>query len=236
MKLESFIIKPLSFIVAIFLFPFFIFHGLFIILKSATIKSTTKFLIHMFFISGIIVFHEYGHFIAAECSGMTPPGFSLGFGPVLIHKNINGTDYRLSAIPLGGYTELDDKKMANIPQINKFFIASAGVTFNLILALPLFLLGGLGIKKSFKAILEDLYMNMLSLQSNFSQKAKDKIATSGLTSMHIFSSEYVTMANGWQAIPRFLASFSVGLAFFNYLPIPGLDGWHALMAILYNSF
>jgi len=53
---------------------------------------------------GIIVcIHELGHFIAARKCGVTVESFSVGMGPVLFHKTIKGTDYRLSLIPLGGY-------------------------------------------------------------------------------------------------------------------------------------
>ena len=53
---------------------------------------------------GFIVFiHELGHFIVAKLCGVTVESFSVGMGPILLHKTIKGTDYRLSLIPLGGY-------------------------------------------------------------------------------------------------------------------------------------
>lgn len=53
---------------------------------------------------GIIVFiHEAGHFLAAKLCGVTVRSFSLGYGPVILHRTIRGTDYRLSLFPLGGY-------------------------------------------------------------------------------------------------------------------------------------
>ena len=51
----------------------------------------------------LILFHEFGHFIAAKLFGVKVESFSIGFGPILLHKKIRGTDYRLSLIPLGGY-------------------------------------------------------------------------------------------------------------------------------------
>ena len=51
----------------------------------------------------LILFHEFGHFLAALLFGVKVESFSIGFGPVLLHKNIRGTDFRLSLIPLGGY-------------------------------------------------------------------------------------------------------------------------------------
>lgn len=58
----------------------------------------------------LIVFHEFGHLIAAKICGVKVESFSVGFGPVLLHKTIKGTDYRLSLIPLGGYCGLKGEK------------------------------------------------------------------------------------------------------------------------------
>jgi regulator of sigma E protease len=51
----------------------------------------------------VILFHEFGHFIAAKKAGIAIAVFSLGFGPKVIGKKWGGTEYRLSLIPLGGY-------------------------------------------------------------------------------------------------------------------------------------
>lgn len=51
----------------------------------------------------LILFHEFGHFLAAKLFGVKVESFSVGFGPILLHRTIKGTDYRLSLIPLGGY-------------------------------------------------------------------------------------------------------------------------------------
>ena len=51
----------------------------------------------------IVFLHEAGHFIAAKKCGVSVEAFSVGMGPVLLHKTWRGTDWRLSLIPLGGY-------------------------------------------------------------------------------------------------------------------------------------
>jgi regulator of sigma E protease len=51
----------------------------------------------------IVLFHELGHFIAAKLFGVKVESFSLGLGPVILHKKYGETDYRLSLLPLGGY-------------------------------------------------------------------------------------------------------------------------------------
>lgn len=57
-------------------------------------------------ISFLIFFHELGHFLAARYFGVFVQKFSIGFGKPLISKVINGTQYRFSAIPLGGYVQM----------------------------------------------------------------------------------------------------------------------------------
>ena len=49
----------------------------------------------------LIFFHELGHFLTALKLGIPIETFSLGFGPRLIGKRMNGVDYRLSLIPFG---------------------------------------------------------------------------------------------------------------------------------------
>lgn len=58
----------------------------------------------------LVFFHELGHFIAARLSGVKVEAFSIGMGPVLLHKKIKDTDYRISAVPLGGYCAMKGEK------------------------------------------------------------------------------------------------------------------------------
>lgn len=56
---------------------------------------------------GILIFvHELGHFLVAKRAGVGVKTFSLGFGPKLVGFTRGGTEYRLSAIPLGGYVRM----------------------------------------------------------------------------------------------------------------------------------
>ena len=61
-------------------------------------------------LSFLVFFHELGHFIASRLCGVKVISFSIGMGPVLLHKTIKGTDYRLSLIPLGGYCGMKGEK------------------------------------------------------------------------------------------------------------------------------
>jgi regulator of sigma E protease len=53
---------------------------------------------------GFLIFvHELGHFLAARLAGVRVEVFSLGFGPRLLGFVWRGTDFRLSAVPFGGF-------------------------------------------------------------------------------------------------------------------------------------
>jgi len=53
---------------------------------------------------GLVVFvHELGHFLAARWLGFRITAFAIGFGPALWKKKVGHTEYRLNAIPFGGY-------------------------------------------------------------------------------------------------------------------------------------
>ena len=59
------------------------------------------------FVLGVLIFvHELGHFLMARRIGVRVLTFSLGFGPKLINVKRGGTEYCISAIPLGGYVKM----------------------------------------------------------------------------------------------------------------------------------
>ena len=103
---------------------------------------------------GILIwFHELGHFLFAKLFGVKVEVFSVGFGPALFKKQWGETEYRLSAIPLGGFVKLygeeddvsDPRAFSSKPNWQKILIAFAGSFFNFILAVLIFwLIGMLG--------------------------------------------------------------------------------------------
>src|SRR5215475_13234860 len=97
----------------------------------------------------MIVIHEFGHFIVAKLLGIAVETFSVGFGPRLFGFNLGETDYRISAIPLGGYVKfrgenlelMQGKSEGSVdeflshPKWKRFLVAVAGPVFNIITAL-----------------------------------------------------------------------------------------------------
>ncbi len=54
----------------------------------------------------LIAIHECGHFVFCKLFGIHTPTFSIGFGPELYRRQIGRTNFRVAAIPLGGYVEI----------------------------------------------------------------------------------------------------------------------------------
>jgi len=57
-------------------------------------------------LGGLIFFHELGHFLVARMLGIGVKAFALGFGPKIFSFRGGMTEYRLCAVPLGGYVML----------------------------------------------------------------------------------------------------------------------------------
>ena len=69
-----------------------------------TILSNTLALVVV--LSVLVVVHEFGHFAVAKAFRFPVEVFSVGFGKRLFGRKWRGTDYRVSAIPLGGYVRV----------------------------------------------------------------------------------------------------------------------------------
>ena len=110
-------------------------------------------ILHTVFDMGIvlglmILIHEFGHFAVAKYFGVRVEVFSIGFGKRLLGFTKGETDYRISAIPLGGYVKMsgenpmDDRtgdpgEFLSHPRWQRFIIALAGPAMNIMLAVAL---------------------------------------------------------------------------------------------------
>src|ERR1051325_7734053 len=108
-----------------------------------------------------VVIHEFGHFIVAKLLKIRVETFSVGFGPRLWGRKWGDTDYRISAIPLGGYVKLGgDESNAPIegagatdipacerfdlrPRWQRIAVAVAGPVMNILTALAIPFAAGL---------------------------------------------------------------------------------------------
>src|SRR3982750_3951952 len=108
-----------------------------------------QFFISLFYfvivIGFMVLIHEFGHYAVAKLLGVRVEQFAIGFGKRLIGFRKDETDYRINAIPLGGYVKMsgenpmdshtdDPREFVNHPRWHRFLIAIAGPTMNIALA------------------------------------------------------------------------------------------------------
>jgi regulator of sigma E protease len=116
---------------------------------------TTWLLPFVFILGAAVILHEFGHFIVAKLFKIRVETFSFGFGPRLIGWKWGATDYRISAIPLGGYVKLGgdesnapiegagasdipaDERFDLRPRWQKISVAVAGPVMNILTALAI---------------------------------------------------------------------------------------------------
>src|SRR5215472_11896870 len=116
-------------------------------------------LIGMALVLGVMILvHEWGHFIVARLFKVRVDVFSIGFGPRIFGWKRGATDYRVSALPLGGYVRMAGQDLSEIdsndvaptglpdelmskPRWQRALISFAGPAVNLVF--PIILLTGL---------------------------------------------------------------------------------------------
>jgi len=108
-------------------------------------------------LSILVAVHEMGHLVAAKYFGMRVEQFSIGFPPKIWSFTKGGTEYALSAIPLGGYVKisgmidesLDLEKMKKDPEPWEFrskpawqrlIVMLGGIIVNVVMGVIIFIL------------------------------------------------------------------------------------------------
>ncbi|CAM3873765.1 RIP metalloprotease RseP [Roseateles saccharophilus] len=105
----------------------------------------------LFAIAVLIAVHEWGHYRVARACGVKVLRFSIGFGRVLWRRvGRDGTEFTLSALPLGGYVRMLDERDGPVPEQQReqafgqrplhqrAAIVAAGPAANWLLAILLF--------------------------------------------------------------------------------------------------
>jgi len=164
-------------------------------LNALTIVFSTKLIPLFLAIIGfglLITVHEFGHFLFCKLFKIHTPTFSIGMGPTIYKKRIGKTNFRIAAIPIGGYVEIsglaeigqgkqksakekDDFSFSSKPYWQKVLVMLGGVLFNLIFAYIVFsVLFFIGIpKKKAALIIKEKVATIVEEKYNF--KSGDKI-------------------------------------------------------------
>ncbi|MDU7945884.1 MAG: RIP metalloprotease RseP, partial [Haemophilus parainfluenzae] len=126
-------------------------------------------------IAVLVAVHEYGHFWAARKCGIKVHRFSIGFGKVIWRRTDKlGTEFAISAIPLGGYVKMLDGRNEEVPAelksqafesksvAQRAFVIAAGPLANFIFAiLAYWVIYSVGIP-SVKPVIENVTPNSLA--------------------------------------------------------------------------
>jgi len=94
----------------------------------------------------MILIHEFGHYAVAKLLGVRVEQFAIGFGKRLFGIRRGETDYRINALPLGGYVKMagenpmdertgDPGEFMSHSRWHRFLIAIAGPSMNILLAI-----------------------------------------------------------------------------------------------------
>ncbi len=94
-------------------------------------------IIFIFILSILILVHEWGHFIIARKCGVRIEQFALGFGPKLLSRMHDGTEFCLCAIPLGGFVKMaGDERDKCLGKNDEFFTKPHGLRALIVLMGP----------------------------------------------------------------------------------------------------
>ena len=139
----------------------------------------------------MILVHEWGHFMVARAFGVRVDIFSIGFGPRLWGRKKGDTDYRISALPLGGYVKMagdnpseertgDAAEFLSKPRWQRAIIAIAGPAMNIVAAVfilaTMFMVVGEGRPKFYDQAAEIAAVSRKSSAESSGIRAGDRIA------------------------------------------------------------
>jgi regulator of sigma E protease len=209
-----------------------------------------------FVITVLVVVHELGHFLAARWFGVPVEVFSVGFGPSVWSVRRSGVEYRLSAIPFGGYVKMAGSTSAaettpvgfeSKTRWQRFVILLAGPAMNILFALGLAIVGlwvGIEVRSASGQMViyrpEPVEAILLGGQAIAASSARILWTLGGLLTGEVSVSHLIgpvglaqiageSSALGWRALLAAMAFISLNLGLCNLLPIPILDGGHMLM-------
>lgn len=195
-------------------------------------------LIYIGLLALALVLHELGHYGMAKVFGIPVEGVAVGFGPVIWHKRISETDWKLKLMPLGGVNEIEEEALMSLPAWKRICVFAAGPGINLILAfVSMVIVFALRDNLSILAVIGKFFGNLQFLVTGIvpSLLAGMQTSHSNLSDMSAVATASFAGATGIKAaligaFNLFYASNFI-LAIGNLLPIPALDGGQIMLTV-----
>ncbi|HEY4222828.1 MAG TPA: RIP metalloprotease RseP, partial [Myxococcota bacterium] len=160
-------------------------------------SATTTLVAFAVLLGVLITVHEAGHFFVAKLCGVRVLTFSIGFGPRIFGFTRGDTEYRISALPLGGYVRMfgDDAGEEVPPELQRYaflyqpfwkksLIAIAGPVANFALPIALFFCLLVGHETAQDAVVGAVVNGEAAAQAGM--RAGDRITAVNGSPIHLF--------------------------------------------------
>jgi membrane-associated protease RseP (regulator of RpoE activity) len=212
-------------------------------------RRTSAYLIGLLLLSTVIAIHESGHLAAAKTCGVHCKDFSIGFGPGVKVGQIQETELHLRCIPLGGFVEIamtpEDlegvtgvvgETISQQTTFEKVVIFAAGIVANVLTIVACaYVLLHLPRKRRYPDLIDEEEKSAWKAAED-TAKFKNKILRKfpeGPVQIIMYLSK-----GGMFGVRQCLLEvvlLSGGIALFNILPIPPLDGARIFDALFLGS-
>ncbi len=191
----------------------------------------------------VVVFHELGHLLAARLFRVPVREFLLGLGKPLIAASVGGLKVSLRLLPVGGGLDIDDGAFNGLPAWKRVAILTAGPLANLASAWLAVSLASAAVAVSAGAAAGELIWALWHGTGSGARLVLSSVSTTVLALVAIVAgSDSVVVGPvgllaevgrmplspvNWLAV---FVAVSAGVAVFNLLPLPPLDGGRVVVA------
>lgn len=191
-------------------------------------------------ISALILVHEFGHFCAAKAAGIPVKQFSLGYGPKVWGFTFRGTEYRLSAFPIGGYVMPEVEALEDYFRFSlksRILFAFAGPFANIVAAWAGLLVisvvqRGFSVQSVCVAPFTVLWMMVVDFLQSIPSLFSHPKQLSGVVGLVAFGGKQVGV--DMLRLLSLAVLLNINLAFLNLLPMLPLDGGKIVLDILHR--
>jgi regulator of sigma E protease len=209
-------------------------------------------LVFLLVISVLVFVHELGHFLVAKHFGVGVKSFAIGFPPTLWKVKKGETEYKINAIPMGGYVSLvgelsGDEEDAGFkktqymnlkPWWQRLCILLAGVAMNFLFAavvlviLSLLKYGWSGFANGFllyMSIAGDVFWGLIQfLGGLFQGHGLGEVSGPVGIAKILGSAAEVSVGR----VAFLSAILSINLGIMNLVPFPALDGGQIVFVLI----